>query len=224
MKQIDYVSVKKMREIDRNAIKYGIPVEFMMENAGKAIAFQIKKKFPSMKSKIICVAGKGNNGGGVISAARHLTCFGRKVTLILIDTKLTRPSKFHYSLIRKNPHIKIINVRKANKKTLELAITNADIIVDGLFGTGISRTIREPEYSIISMINNSKSYVISNDVPSGINPDTGKFLNISVKANFVVVLHKPKRWMEKNPKQKFCVASIGIPPEIDTPFDNYFSY
>lgn len=221
MKKRDFISVKEMQEIDKRAVKYGIPIEFMMDNAGKSMAFHIKNKFPDISTKIVCVIGKGNNGGGVISAVRHLTCYNRKVTLIVINSKLTSASKFHFSLLRKNPYIKVIHLTNYNKKTIDLEIRKADVIVDGIFGTGISSAIRDPEYTIISMINNSKSYVISNDIPSGVDPDTGKVASISVKANFVVVLHKPKKWMKTSPKQKFSVANIGIPPEIDKPYDNY---
>ncbi len=182
--------------------------------------FKLKKKFPIKKTRIVCIAGKGNNGGGIISAARHITCFGGKVDLILINSKLSTASKFHFSLIRKNQQIKVIHVNKNNKKIVASIIRKSDVILDGIFGTGTSRAMEEPEHSIISMINDSKSFVISNDVPSGIDADTGKIHNISVNADYVVVLHKPKKWMEKNSNQKFCVVNIGIPPEIDKPYND----
>lgn len=96
-----------------------------------------------------------------------------------------------------------------------LEIRNADIILDGIFGTGFDGKIIEPYYSIISEINNSKAYVISNDVPSGINADTGKPNTIAVNSDYLIVLHKPKKWMAKNKPPKFSVVNIGIPPEID---------
>jgi len=87
--------------------------------------------------------------------------------------------------------------------------------LDGIFGIGINRNILEPYLSVISAINNSKAYVISNDVPSGINADSAKIYNIAIKSNYLVVLHKPKIWMLKIKPPKFIIVNIGIPIEID---------
>lgn len=84
-----------------------------------------------------------------------------------------------------------------------------------MFGIGINRNIVDPYYSVISAINDSDAYVISNDVPSGINADSAKIYNIAVKSNYLVVLHKPKTWMLKTKTPKFIVINIGIPIEVD---------
>lgn len=213
------LTVKQMKEIDKNAIKYGIPVELMMENAGKAIAVHVFQKFPNLKVKnITCISGWGNNGGGVISAARHLTCFGAKITIILLKSKkfMSSPSKFHLFITRRNKYINVIYVNKHNSKKISSIIKNSDIIIDGIFGTGFDSEIKDPIYTIITQMNKSKAYTLSNDVPSGINADTGITVNISVNPDFVIALHKPKKCI-LNSKIKFKIADIGIPPEIDLP-------
>jgi NAD(P)H-hydrate epimerase len=90
-------------------------------------------------------------------------------------------------------------------------ITKADTVIDGIFGTGFSGSIDEPVYSIIDAVNKSRAYVISNDVPSGIEADTGIESGISIHADFVVVLHKRKRWMAVSEFSNYSVESIGIP-------------
>jgi len=95
-------------------------------------------------------------------------------------------------------------------------IKNSDIIIDGIFGTGFHSEIHDPIYTIITQMNKSKAHIISNDVPSGINADTGISANISVNSDFIIALHKPKKGI-LNSKIKFKIADIGIPPEIDSP-------
>jgi NAD(P)H-hydrate epimerase len=207
-----------MRKIDQKAVAYGMPIELMMENAGREICNQVLKKIKKGKiKKILVIAGKGNNGGGVISASRHLVINGISLKLIVIGTKnsLSTSSKLHLSLIRKNPKIQIIFSSKNIQKIL-LEIKNSELILDGIFGIGINKNIIEPHYSIISAINDSKSYIISNDVPSGIDADSASKYNIAIKSNHLVVLHKPKKWMSKIKPPKFTVVSIGIPIEIDS--------
>jgi len=206
-----------MKKIDQNAATYGMPIELMMENAGREICNQVLKIIKKYKiKKILVIAGNGNNGGGVIAASRHLSIHGISLKLAILGTKNSSiQNKLNLSLVRKNPKIQIIHSSKNLKKLLS-EIQNSELILDGIFGIGISRGIVEPYYSIISAINDSKAYVISNDVPSGIDADSGKTYNIAVKSNYLVVLHKPKKWMLNNKTHKFIVVNIGIPIEVNS--------
>jgi len=188
----------------------------MMENAGREICYQVLNKIKKDNfKKILVIAGPGNNGGGVIAASRHLSIHGISLKLVVLGTKtiLSTPSKLHLSLVRKNPKIQIINSKNLSNVLDE--INTSELILDGIFGIGINRNILEPYLSIISAINNSKAYVISNDVPSGINADSAKIYNVAIKSNYLVVLHKPKIWMLKIKPPKFIIVNIGIPIEID---------
>ncbi|MDE2589966.1 MAG: NAD(P)H-hydrate epimerase, partial [Patescibacteria group bacterium] len=166
----NYVSVKEMRKIDEAAVRSGIPIELMMENAGKALALHIKNKFKGTSRKtILCIAGKGNNGGGVIVSVRHLMFYGFKVSLLLLYQKreMVKPSRFHLSTLGKNA--KIIQYDTKHHKKILSTIGHFDVIIDGIFGTGFSGSVNEPIFSIIESIVKSKAYVVSNDIPSGIN-------------------------------------------------------
>ncbi|MDE1767200.1 MAG: NAD(P)H-hydrate epimerase [Thaumarchaeota archaeon] len=209
-----YVSVKEMCKIDQAAVRSGIPIELMMENAGKALAFHIKNKFKGTSRKtILCVAGKGNNGGGVIASVRHLVFHGFKVSLLLLYQKreMTKPSRFHLATLGKNA--KIIQYDTKYRKKILSTIGHFDVIIDGIFGTGFSGSVNEPIFSIIESIIKSKAYVVSNDIPSGINADTGNVGTICVNADHIVVLHKPKTWMRiwDLPTSRYSIESIGIP-------------
>lgn len=205
-----------MKSIDQKAVSYGMPIELMMENAGREICNQVLKKIKKDNiKKILVIAGHGNNGGGVIAASRHLSTHGISLKLLILGTKnsLSIHSKLNLSLVRKNPKIQMIDSK--NLQNVLDEINNSELILDGIFGIGINRDILEPYHAVISAINNSKAYVISNDIPSGINADSAKIYNIAVKSNYLIVLHKPKTWMLKTNPPKFIVANIGIPIEID---------
>ena len=94
---------------------------------------------------------------------------------------------------------------------------DVDIIIDGILGTGISGEVREPHASAINLINKTKAYKVSVDVPSGLDPDTGETANKFVTANMTVTFHKMKRGMLK--RKDLCgtifVEKIGIPPEAE---------
>lgn len=218
IKTITAVSVKEMRRIDRNAVKNGIKIEFMMENAGKALALFLKNKFGDLCGKnVVCVVGKGNNGGGVIASIRHLIYYGANVTLLLVfaNRALSKPAKFHLSLLN-NTNVDIIEHNIKNHRKFFSKIQNADIIIDGIFGTGFYGKISDSIVSIISAINSSNAYILSNDVPSGIDADTGHINTIVVNADFTVVLHRPKKWMHKMKllPTEYCIESIGIPSKF----------
>jgi NAD(P)H-hydrate epimerase len=107
--------------------------------------------------------------------------------------------------------IKLITGEKVSFKP------SADIIIDGILGTGISGTIREPYASAIKVINDSSAFKLAVDVPSGLDPDTGNTSNIYVKADITVTFHKMKVGMSK--RKDVCgqifVEKIGIPPEAE---------
>lgn len=215
-RKLSFVTVKEMRRIDQDAVKAGMPIELMMENAGKSLAMHVKTKFNDLSGKrILCVAGKGNNGGGVIASVRHFIFYGAKVSLVLLypKTALTHAPKFHLSILRPGSRLRITKYDRRNRTFIFSLIRKADIILDGIFGTGFTKTVKEPILSIISAINMSQAYVVSNDVPSGMDADTGKVITKAVTPDFTVVLHKPKKWMIKHElsSSKYSVESIGIP-------------
>ncbi len=209
------ISVKQMMQIENNSHQMGFSKKFMMENAGAAAVKNLIKKFADISKKnVVIFAGLGNNGGDAFVMARHLCGYGVSVTVVLLgDSKKikTEESEWNWKLLEKMPSVKLISGTDSNFDF------KADIIIDEILGTGISGQIREPYSSAINFINNSNTYKLAVDVPSGLDPDTGNTANIVVKANLTVTFHKMKKGMQK--RNDLCgeiiVEKIGIPPEAE---------
>lgn len=204
-----------VREIDRITIKeYGISGLVLMENAGKASANLIIDKFDKAQN-IAIICGSGNNGGDGFVIARHLISAGKKVRTYL----LSRKSKYKGdSKTNLNSLLKIGGeVIELDEKTLK--ITQADIYIDAIFGTGLDRQIEGFYKKIIKYINSKKKSVISIDIPSGLDSNTGKPLGEAVKAEATITFIKPKIGMCIYPGVNFTgklyVADITTPKELE---------
>lgn len=204
-----------MMQIEENGHRMGFLRKFMMENAGASAVRRLQEKFDNLSSKNILVfAGLGNNGGDAFVIARHLAGYGSKVTVVLLglpEKIKTEESSWNWQLLKKMNSIKLITSEKVSFKP------TADIIIDGILGTGISGTIREPYASAIKVINDTPAFKLAVDVPSGLDPDTGNTSNIYVKADVTITFHKMKIGMPK--RKDVCgqifVEKIGIPPEAE---------
>lgn len=211
-----------MRQIDARAVSLGLPVYLMMENAGNALARHMIKGLglQSKKKTVTVMCGLSNNGGGGFASARHMRYYGANVNVILLgrpkDIK-TKDAKLQWKTLEKFESIlKISVITKADLKRAKEMITNADGIIDAIFGTGyLGKIIKEPQRSAIELINSSKAYIISNDVPSGTNADTGEVLDISVLPDTIVVLHRMKPGITMKKGRGFVVESIGIPSDVE---------
>ncbi len=210
------ITVKQMMQIEENGHQMGFLRKFMMENAGAAAARYLAENFPDLSSKKILVfAGLGNNGGDAFVVARHVAGFGCDVKVILLgspDKIKTDEAQTNWKILEKMNSIDLIIASDVS----DLDIT-ADIIVDGILGTGISGKIREPYASVIDLINKSKAFKLALDVPSGLDPDTGNVSDKCVKADVTITFHKMKVGMPK--RKDMCgtilVKKIGIPPEAE---------
>jgi len=209
------ITVKQMMQIEENGHQMGFLRKFMMENAGASAVRRLEEKLDNLSSKnILIFAGLGNNGGDSFVIARHLAGRGSKVTVVLLgnsDKIRTEESQWNWKLLEKMDSIKLISEEKFSGEY------TADIIVDGILGTGISGSIREPYASAMNFINKSKAYKLAVDVPSGLDPDSGSTSNIFVTADMTVTFHKMKIGMPKRKDLcgKIFVEKIGIPPEAE---------
>ena len=209
------ISVEQMMQIENNGHQMGFLKKFMMENAGAAAVKNLIKKFDDISKKnVVVFAGLGNNGGDALVMARHLSGYGASVTVVLLGESekiKTEESQWNWKLLEKMSSVKLISGTNSNFDY------EADIIIDGILGTGISGEIREPYSSAINFINSSDSFKFAVDVPSGLDPDTGNTANIVVKADLTVTFHKMKKGMPKSNDLcgEIIVEKIGIPPEAE---------
>jgi NAD(P)H-hydrate epimerase len=209
------ITVKQMMQIEENGHQMGFPRKLMMENAGAAAARYVVEKFPDITSKKILVfAGLGNNGGDAFVIARHLAGYGSSVKVILLgspDKIKTDEARTNWKLLEKMNSLELFVASDVHGLDFE-----ADIIIDGILGTGISGKIREPYASAIEMINKSRAFKLAVDVPSGLDPDTGNIVDKCVRADATITFHRMKVGM---PKTDMCgtilVEKIGIPTEAE---------
>jgi len=209
------ITVKQMMQIEENGHQMGFLRKFMMENAGASAVRRLDEKFKNLDSKnILIFAGLGNNGGDAFVIARHLAGHGSKISVVLLgfpEKIKTEEGRWNWELLEKMNSIKLII---GEKKSFDF---NADIIVDGILGTGISGDIREPYASAMKFINDSNAFKLAVDVPSGLDPDTGNTSNVFVTVDVTVTFHKMKIGMPK--RKDLCgliyVEKIGIPPEAE---------
>ncbi|MGP8190481.1 MAG: NAD(P)H-hydrate dehydratase [Methanobacterium sp.] len=210
---------KDMMVIDANTEALGIPRASLMENAGHSLAEIISGI--SKPCKISIYAGNGGNGGDGFVAARYLLNKGFEVNVYL----LAHPSQIKSTESRTNWEVlqKInlgLNDLKISvlKDSSDLHITDSDVIIDALLGTGIEGKLREPISSAIDVINNSPAIKVAVDVPSGLDPLTGKVFDKAVKADVTVTFHKIKIGL-KDAKKEYVgnihVCDIGIPNEAE---------
>ena len=211
----------KIEDNSHNLI--GMRRVYMMENAGHGLADFIVNKFKTSKlksKKIVALCGTGNNGGDGFVASRHLTCYSpTNITVILLGSASdirSEEARINWEILQKMDSLGIIFVKDLNED-IKTKINEADIIIDGIFGTGIKGEIRYPNNHMIDLINSSKAYVVSIDVPSGLDPNTGRIHEKCVKADATVTFHRMKKGLLKNKKYTgtIHVEHIGIPPEAE---------
>lgn len=206
------VTGKEMKNIDTYTIqKTGIPSLVLMERAAYMLTERMKENL-SGDERILCVCGAGNNGGDGIAAARILFSQGYKAAFYMAGNpeKWTDETKKQIQIVR-NAGVPEYN---------ELNLTHVQVIVDGLFGIGLSNNVREPYSEIIYTINRWRSekaerQVWSVDIPSGVSSDTGQILGAAIRADATVTFGFLKRGLILYPGREMAgrryTEDIGFP-------------
>lgn len=175
MKEV--VSVATMRKSDELTINSGVSGVNLMQRAGKSILDVMLSKFDLKNRVIYIISGKGNNGGDGYALAVELQNKGYDYNVIKLG-EVSETSMNFYSKIPDDKFIEFNNTIKLDDKA---------IIVDCIFGTGFKGKVKEDYRLVIDWINNSNAYVISADIPSGLNGDNGQG-DICVKADCTVAI------------------------------------
>ena len=175
-------SSQEIKSIDKSCIEqYGIPSIVLMENA----ALKLLKNIDITKcDKVTIVCGNGNNGGDGLALARLLIANRKEVTVFIIANSngMSKDCKVNLNVLENlNASIKYIH-SSDDIDDLKKCIVNSDIVVDGIFGTGLSRDITGVYKDIIEGINICSKYTIAIDIPSGLNSDTGKVMGCCIEA------------------------------------------
>jgi len=217
---MDKVTVAQMRKLDRLAINgIGIPSLVLMENAGRAVANEVLRYCKKSRRVFVCiVCGVGNNAGDGLVVARYLIERGIKVKVFLIGRAngLKGDALIQYRIIKKM-HCSAAQISSVTAG-LRRDLARAGVIVDALFGTGLSRSVGEPFKSVIEAANCASARIISVDIPSGLNGTTGRTYGACVKAAATVTFAYAKTGFFRNDGPactgRLIVADIGIPTQL----------
>lgn len=202
---------EQAKDFDQYAQKnLGMPSIILMENAGRNVAYIAMDMLEKEKEKTIyIICGKGNNGGDGLVAARHLINFGYQVKIYLIgkSEELKGDPEINFGILEK------MNVHMEKDFA---TLNTSDLIIDAIFGIGLSSDVKEPYKSVIEKINSLGKPVLSVDVPSGLDATSGKILGSAVEATKTVTFVAPKTGFYQNDGPQVCgkivVADIGINP------------
>lgn len=220
------VTGTEMALIDKMAInEWGIPELILMENAGLKVVEEIKERFQQLiGKKVIVVAGRGNNGGDGLVIARHLSNLGADVKVFMLGTKEYKGAALvNYKIAQKLPIKWQLLENENSLHLLKLSLHYTDIVVDALFGTGFKGIVQGLAAKVIEIINESNSFILSVDIPSGLDADTGKVFGPCIKADTTVTFALPKLGLVIQPGCNFAgqlkIVDISIPSDLINKLD-----
>ena len=194
MKKIS--TAKEMQSVDAFAInECEIPGIVLMENAGIRCLDIIQKRFPDfLQRKITVIAGKGNNGGDGFVIARHFFNMGAKVQVILIGKLGSLKDDAHINAkAAENIGVPIKEISESNIKSCRHILNHSQLIIDAIFGTGLNKAASGIYEQVFEIVNKSEKPIVSIDIPSGIDSDSGQFIGPMINANITIALALYKR-------------------------------
>lgn len=213
---------REMRAIDRATIEdIGIPGAVLMENAGREVVRAVRRKFPRIEAeRIVVLAGKGNNGGDGLVAARHLFNLGAAPEVLLLAAKdeVKGDAALNLSIVLKLG-IPVTEVRSAGEwKRARVDVFHATVVIDALFGTGLLKPLEGLYALAVEDINRARGFKLAVDIPSGLSSDTFEIIGPCVRADLTVSLAAPKVAHIFPPAEecvgRLIVAGISVPPAL----------
>ncbi|MDD3042530.1 MAG: NAD(P)H-hydrate dehydratase [Methanosarcinaceae archaeon] len=218
-----YISSSRMRTVDKNCAHLGLLPLQLMENAGGAIARSVRERLES--GQVLFVAGRGNNGGDAFVAARHLAgipAYEVRVLLLGKAPEIRTEEAGHNFRLLEFSGVRTLELRDSSELSECSWFSEADFLVDAIFGTGVKGKIREPESKAIDLINeegNMGKPVLSVDIPSGLDPDGDNF-DKAIRADLTLTFHCLKTGLTGEKAKEFTgdvqVADIGICAAAET--------
>lgn len=209
-----------MRALDKTAIeKYGMTQELLMENAGMAAFSVLSEKTGIENKKYIIFCGIGNNGGDGLVVARMIHSNSGQVKVYLVGDAARFSGAASLNLeIATRMGVPIRGLGSVDDVKSQLR--HCDCVIDALLGTGIDRDVSGLYGDVIEMINSSGKTVLSLDIPSGVNGDTGQVMGVAVQADYTVAFGLPKIGNMLFPGHVLCgelsVTHISFPPVMTT--------
>ncbi|MCL6477721.1 MAG: NAD(P)H-hydrate dehydratase [Peptococcaceae bacterium] len=216
------VTAQEMREIDRRAMAdFKIPGVVLMENAGLRVVEAVVEKLSGARGRTVTIfAGKGNNGGDGLVAARHLFNMGADVKVLLLDSpdNISGDAAVNLEIWRRMGQKVFTITQKDDFNAVRLFLVRTDIIVDAIYGTGFKGKVRELAGRVIEAVNDCGKPVIAVDVPSGVEADTGFVNGPCIRASLTVTFGLPKVGILLEPGASYAgdlrVVDISLPASL----------
>src|ERR671912_2826013 len=216
------LNADQMREADRRTIQeIGIASLVLMENAGRQVVAAIESLYSDLAERSIAiVCGKGNNGGDGFVVARTLQQRGFDVSVFVIGriSEVKGDARINLDILGR---IGQTVVEVADQTAWELhgaEIAGHDLIIDAMFGTGLSTPLTGFYETVVADINEAGVPIVSIDIPSGMSADSADLIGHAIEATVRVTLGAPKMPLVLPPAEsksgEVVIADIGIPAEV----------
>ncbi len=198
-----------MAEIDRVAVESGaIPERALIENAGRVLARHVHERFPA--GRVAVLAGSGHNGADALVAGRTLSAWGRSVGFVQCGSRAPAPDVLAGWKLNLEP-----------SEAMDRELAAADIVIDGILGTGLTTAPRPPQAEIIERVNAARAAVVAADGPSGVDFTTGRVPGAAIRADMTVTFGWPKMGLLRFPARErvgdLVSVEIGFPPPEPRP-------
>jgi hydroxyethylthiazole kinase-like uncharacterized protein yjeF len=208
---------EESRDVDRAAMdELGIVSLVLMENAGRGATVAICEVFGDCLGRVVLVGGPGQNGGDAWVIARRLTLLGHRPLAVLVGdaSRLRGDAQANWVLLSKLG-VETLEVSPEHAASIGEHLTDATLVVDGLFGTGLDRAITGGYADAIAAMDRAAAPLVALDLPSGLDADTGAIFGIAPHAALTVTFAGHKRGLHQFPGVEHAgevrVADIGIP-------------
>ena len=217
---VPILTAEEMRTADRvTTEQFGVPSIVLMRNAGQAVARFVEREY-TQGHRIAVLCGKGNNGGDGFVAARALAAGGREVAVLLLGDpdELKGDARIAFSEMQLTP-IFVPDERSLDTPQVRVLLSNADLLLDAVVGTGFRPPLRGVAAALRDRINQLDIPVVAVDLPSGWDADSREFsADGAFRANAVVTFTAPKLAhvcgnLAGGVHGPIVVAPIGSPPE-----------
>ncbi len=215
------VTVEEMQRAERES---GVPIPELMESAGLAVAQEAWLLLGELaERRILILVGPGNNGGDALVAARHLKEWGADVIVALLKLRGEDDANFTAVVEREVPIIVVPDDASDDYKRLADALSGAELVIDGLLGTGRGRPIEGEFATVMSRLREARDSrlpprVLAIDLPTGVDADTGTVDPLGVEADHTVAFQWSKVGLHLLPGSEYAghveVVDIGIAGEV----------
>jgi hydroxyethylthiazole kinase-like uncharacterized protein yjeF len=214
---IPVLNSRQMQAADRAAIASGMPSIELMENAAAALVDELCVAYREAR-RVAVVCGPGNNGGDGLAAARRLTAEGCSVSVFTLRAPEQYRGDAAENLARARKAGVSVSSVEGRLRHLARDLVSHDVVLDALFGTGLTRPLEADAARAVAAINASGKPVVAADLPSGLSADSGELLGACVNADVTVAFAAAKRCHVLDPARSRCgrvvVEDIGIPRRI----------